>query len=222
MLPNKNKAEFDALIKSAQILEEDGFGLKVLRLPDDRILKLFRRKRWLSSQIWAPHASRFDRNAKTLHQRGISTIEIESIFKIQEMQREAVLYPALPGVTLRHWLSEHEGAQAKAKIENFARFVAKLHAKGILFRSLHLGNVLVTTEDEFALIDIVDMSFSWFGSLSPQQRIRNFKHIRRYEEDQALFAKSGEDVFIHAYLKTAAFSQKTQAKLIHAFQTACS
>ena len=222
MLPKKTKAEFEALIQDARILEEDGFGLKVLRLPDGRILKLFRRKRWLSSQIWAPHASRFERNAKILRHLNIPTIAVESTFAIPEIERQAALYPALPGVTLRHWLSEHEGTQAKAKIEAFARFVAKLHAEGILFRSLHLGNVLVTTEDEFALIDIVDMSFSWFGSLLPQKRMRNFKHILRYAEDQSLFAQSGKGVFMHAYLKTTTFSQKTQAQLTHAFQTSCS
>jgi tRNA A-37 threonylcarbamoyl transferase component Bud32 len=221
MLPNKNKAEFDVFIQGAQVLEQDGFGLKVLRLPGDRILKLFRRKRRLSSQIWAPHAWRFKRNAKILHKRGIPTISIESIFAIPDLQRQAVLYHELPGVTLRQWLDEHDGERSQAQIEAFARFVALLHDQGILFRSLHLGNVLVTTDGALALIDIVDMGFRWFGPLTLQQRIRNFKHVGRYVEDRARLAKSGEGVFMRAYLKTSAFSQNKRTKLTNAFQSSC-
>lgn len=221
MLPSKNKAEFDALTKDASILEEDGFGLKVLRLPDDRILKLFRRKRLLSSQLWAPHAVRFSRNTERLRQRGIRTITVESVFAIPELERQAVLYPALPGITLRQWLSEHEGEAARAQIEAFAEFVAELHARGILFRSLHLGNVLVTTDGELALIDIVDMGFRWFGPLTTSQRIRNFKHIGRYTEDRALFAKAGEGTFMQAYFKAAHSPQRVKPILINAFQESC-
>ena len=114
MLPQKSNAEFDELTQGAQVLEQDGFGLKVLRLPDARILKLFRRKRWLSSQLWAPHAARFDRNAKTLLKRGIPTLTVEQIFAVPEMQRQAVLYRELPGTTLRQWLRDHGGDEATA------------------------------------------------------------------------------------------------------------
>ena len=159
MLPKLSNQEFEALTQGARILEKDGFGLKVLRLPDARILKIFRRRHWFSSQLWAPHAQRFDRNAKTLLKRGIPTISVEQIFALPAMQRQAVLYHELPGITLRQWLREHESDEAKALIEQFGRFVAKLHTEGVLFRSLHFGNVLVTPEQNLALIDIVDMSF---------------------------------------------------------------
>ena len=217
MLPNLSNREFEALTQGAQILEEDGFGLKVLRLPDARILKLFRRKRLLSSQLWAPHAQRFDRNAKALLKRGIPTISIEKTFELPEMERTAVLYHELPGITLRQWLREHEGDEAKALIEQFGRFVAKLHAEGVLFRSLHFGNVLVTPEQDLALIDIVDMSFRRSGALTTQQRIRNFAHIGRYAEDHALFTKTGEQTFIEAYLKAAQVGSEEQATLQTAF-----
>jgi len=222
MLPNLSKSEFNTLTKDASILQKDGFGLKVLHLADSRILKLFRRKRLLSSQIWAPHACRFQKNAKILRQRGIHTITVESVFNIPELKRQAVFYHALPGTTLRQWLSEHEGAEALTQIEAFARFVATLHAQGILFRSLHLGNVLVKTDGELALIDIVDIGFRWFGPLNTNQRIRNFKHIGRYKEDCALIAKAGQGPFMSAYLKTAHAPHKVQLKLINAFQESCS
>ena len=133
------------------------------------------------------------------------------------MQRQAVLYHELPGITLRQWLQEHEGDEAKALIEQFGRFVAKLHTEGVLFRSLHFGNVLVTPEQDLALIDIVDMSFRRNGGLSTQQRIRNFAHIDRYVEDRTLFTQTGEQTFIEAYLEAAQLSSEIQTTLRQAF-----
>jgi tRNA A-37 threonylcarbamoyl transferase component Bud32 len=217
MLPKLSNREFDVLTQGARILEEDPLGLKVLRLPDARILKLFRRKRLLSSQLWAPHALRFDQNAKALLKRGIPTISVEQIFELPEMQLHAVLYNELPGTTLRQWLREHEGDEARALTEKFGRFVAKLHAEGVLFRSLHFGNVLVTPDQDLALIDIVDMSFRRSGSLSTQERIRNFAHIGRYTEDRKLFTQTGEQTFIEAYLSACQCSPKAHALLERAF-----
>ncbi|MGH8426151.1 MAG: toluene tolerance protein, partial [Pseudomonas fluorescens] len=45
-----------ALREGAQVLEADGSGDKVLRLTDGSILKLFRRKRLLTSAAWYPYA----------------------------------------------------------------------------------------------------------------------------------------------------------------------
>jgi tRNA A-37 threonylcarbamoyl transferase component Bud32 len=217
MLPNRSKPEFEALTEGATVLEQDGWGIKVLRLPSQRILKLFRRKRLLSSQLWAPHAQRFAGNAKSLLAKGIPTIEIESVFTIAEIDRQAVLYHELPGITLRQWLREHQDDEAKALIEQFGRFVAKLHAEGILFRSLHFGNVLVTPEQDLALIDTVDMSFRRSGPLSTKQRIRNFDHIARYTEDRSLFTQTGEQTFIEAYLTACQLTPEVRTTVRNAF-----
>lgn len=217
MLPNKSQQEFDTLTEGATVLEEDGWGIKVLRLPNQRILKLFRRKRLFSSQLWAPHALRFQKNAETLLAKGIPTIEIEAAFSLPHINRQAVLYHELPGITLRQWLRDHEAAETKPLVEQFGRFVAKLHDEGVLFRSLHFGNVLVTPDQTLALIDIVDMSFRSRGSLTTPQRIRNFAHIGRYEEDHALFTQSGEETFIAAYLEASKGSTDVQNQLKQAF-----
>jgi tRNA A-37 threonylcarbamoyl transferase component Bud32 len=213
MLPKLSNREFEALTQGARILEKDSFGLKVLRLPNARILKLFRRKHWISSQLWAPHALRFQKNAARLLAKGILTVEIEATFNIPEMERQAILYHELPGTTLRSWLSGHE---AEHMIQQFGRFVAKLHAEGVLFRSLHFGNVLVTPEQDLALIDIVDMRFQKHA-LNTRQRIRNFAHIGRYTGDRTLFTQTGEHTFIEAYLEAAQLNLNAQTTLRKAF-----
>ena len=44
------------LREGAEVLEVDHCGEKVLRLRDGNILKLFRRKRLISSALWYPYA----------------------------------------------------------------------------------------------------------------------------------------------------------------------
>lgn len=198
----KSQTEYEALIKDGEVLEKDGHGIKVFRLPGDRILKLFRRKRILSSQLWFPYAYRFKRNADTLRKRGFTTVTVDSVFSIPSIQRHGVLYQSLPGITLRSWLQAHNGSDASGKIADFGRLVAQLHEKGVLFRSLHLGNVLVLPNGGLGLIDISDMGFRWIGPLFHRQRIRNLVHVARYPRDVELIASCGGDTFEKAYLST--------------------
>jgi hypothetical protein len=102
------------------------------------------------------------------------------------------------GTTLPQQSRKHDGDEAKALIQQFGRFVAKLHAQGALFRSLHFGNVLITLEQNLALIDIADISFRRSGALTTSQRTHNFAHIGRYTEDRVLFTQTGEYTIIDA------------------------
>src|SRR5690554_7055274 len=51
---------------------------------------------------------------------------------------------------------------------------------GVYFRSFHLGNVVLTPENELGLIDISDMKI-FRRPLSQWQRKRNYEHMRSEE-----------------------------------------
>lgn len=217
MLPVKNQTDFEALTAGARVLEEDVHGIKVLLLPDDRILKLFRRKRLLSSQIWSPLVSRFQKNAEMLTRKGIPTITVSETFKAPHLERQCLLYQAIPGETMRDWLQQHEGSELRQKMEAYGAFVARIHASGVLFRSLHLGNVLVTEEGTLALIDIADIRFCRFGALSLAQRKRNFRHMTRYAIDRKLLSQAS-DSFFSAYFEKSGLSEKARSPLLAEFR----
>lgn len=200
MLPGTTRSDYEQLVAGGEVIEKDRRGVKVMRLPGGRMLKLFRRRRFLSSQIWAPHARRFARNARALARRGIPTVRVEQAFRVPHLNRQAVLYQAVPGRTLRQVLDEESPEEQAEVLQRFGRFVSTLHDKGVLFRSLHLGNVIVDGSGDFALIDIVDMRFRWAGSLGPAARIRNFSHILRLEEDRRRLGAAGPHHFIDSYL----------------------
>ncbi|NER59888.1 toluene tolerance protein [Pseudomonas sp. MAFF212428] len=190
-------ARYLALREGAQVLEADGTGDKVLRLNDGSMLKLFRRKRLITSAAWYPYARRFADNCTTLAERAVPCPTVRQVYRIAEIARDAVHYDPLPGHTLRELLGQPQGNDPlRAQL---GRFMAHLHEKGIYFRSAHLGNVVLTPEGELGLIDIADLR-TYRRPLPKRLRLRNFKHMLRYKQDRAWLLDNAGDAFSSAYL----------------------
>lgn len=189
---------YDQLIHSATILEKDGHGEKVLLTEDGFIVKIFRLKRMLSGAFFYPYVRRFAYNAKRLQQRDVLTIDIMKLGRCRQPKRDLVWYRPIAGQTFRDYC--HQNGM-DSMVESFACFIALLHHKGILFRSIHWGNIIVTDELDLGLIDIADIRF-YRGSLSLKQRQRNFRHMLRYAVDQQCFSACS-DKFWTCYQQAA-------------------
>lgn len=194
-----------ALREGASVLEADGSGDKVLRLHDGRMLKLFRRKRLLSSALFYPYAQRFADNCQALRQRAIPCPEVIAVYRIPSIQRDGVYYAPLPGETVRQLQATGESAQS-LRVQ-LGRFIAQLHEQGVYFRSLHFGNIVLTPQGELGLIDIADLRCQR-RALSSGKRLRNFHHLLRYKTDhQWLLGEDRGATFLEGYrqgLKPAA------------------
>jgi len=191
------QARYLALREGATVLEADGTGHKVLRLIDGSMLKLFRRKRLLSSAAWYPYAQRFADNCRHLQERQIPCPVVKAVYRIGAIERDAVHYAPLPGQTLRQVLEEPaDHDQLRAQL---GRFIAILHERGVYFRSAHMGNVVLTPEGELGLIDIADLRI-FRRPLRKSQRLRNFKHMLRYPQDRQWLLEAGDSSFVDGYL----------------------
>jgi tRNA A-37 threonylcarbamoyl transferase component Bud32 len=198
-----NESDYNQLINGAKILEVDGDEGKVFLTTDQHILKCFRAKKdrsWASDLI-APHEKRFIKNAGCLIARGFKTITVTELFYFPHQTRYAVLYPCLPGETVRDRLRQGD----TTVLDRLPDYLAALHKKGVYFRSLHLGNVLCQENNEFALIDIVDVRFQAM-SLNPIKRARNFRHVLRYAADLQSLEDYGINKFINHYCQASEFS----------------
>ncbi|TWH64557.1 lipopolysaccharide kinase (Kdo/WaaP) family protein [Azomonas agilis] len=179
--------EFQGWLAQGEVLEQDSHGVKVLRLPEAGYLKVFRsrRSRWLA---WlSPEARRFVRNAQRLHRLGLHTPKVTDCFWLDRAQVvSACLYEPLQGKTLEQ-MYRTEPEQLNALIPDLARYILALHRKGIYFRSLHLGNILLLPGPrvEFGLIDFLDMRFRLFP-LDRWQIRRNFAHLQSYLQRRRL------------------------------------
>ena len=188
--------QYRSLRADAVVIEADAHGEKVLRLADGTYLKLFRRKRLVSSALLYPYAKRFANNIEALKHRGIACPSVIGVYRIATLQRDLVHYAPLQGKTLRQI---DDPAERQALRARFGAFVAELHNKGIYFRSLHLGNVVLGENGVLGLIDIADLN-AGRRALSKRKRLRNFRHILRYPEDRLWLINDGDHVFFDSYV----------------------
>ncbi len=189
----------------AQVIEEDGLGPKVLRLTDGSFLKLFRRRRWYTSGSFNPYSERFAVNSEQLRLMGIPTPQVLNLYRLNDGS-SAVHYAPLPGHTLRQVLQSITApAVRQALVERFGKFMAQLHEKGVYFRSLHLGNVLVLEDGEFGLIDLADLRV-YPSPLSLALRQRNLRHMQRYTVDKRWLFEEHFDALLQGYAVMASQS----------------
>jgi len=192
---------FEQLSSNAHVIEADGLGPKVLRLEDGSFLKLFRARRWYTSGSFNPYSERFASNSELLGTHGIPSPTILNLYRFKDGS-SAVRYEPLPGFTLRQALQSLDSSLRESLVERFGRFMAQLHDQGVYFRSLHLGNVLLMDDGEFALIDVADMRI-YPSALRYALRQRNLRHMQRYPQDRNWLFEAHFDQLIKGYASAA-------------------
>lgn len=188
------------MVAGATVISKDQYGDKVLKLPDGVMVKLFRLKRRLSSAIIWPYAKRFERGARRLREINIPSVEVIETFRVRAMGRDVVVYHPLEGETLREVIKDSDNKEALLK--PFSVFFAGLHDRGIYFRAIHFGNIIVLPAGGFGLIDVSELRISR-SSLSVRKRVRNFKPIFRYNEDLTAIMDLGFDLFLDCYIENS-------------------
>lgn len=176
----------------ADVTAADEHGDKVLLLKDGTYLKLFRVKRLFTSARLFPYWRRFEKNAEALHALGVPTLKVIESIRLPEIDRTAVHYEPLPGNILR----EVPDFDARL-VSRLGAFIKELHDKGVYLRSMHLGNVVLTPEDELGLIDIADMKV-YGGALRKGLRLRNLHHLWRYEQDRRAISPH-QEAFVSSF-----------------------
>jgi len=218
-MPQLSLSEYRNLIHQATPLAcelvEGQISHKVLQRPDQSIVKLFRLKRVLTSAHLFPYTKRFQRNVRRIKSHGIPTVTITALYRIPAIKRTAVHYRILPGITLRERCEESEMDSQLA--ERLGIFFSFLHQKGIYFRSIHFGNMVLTPDDRIGLIDVVDMRFRR-GPLRTGLRIRNLRHLFRYDSDIDILTPFRHN-FIEAYCNSARLRRKDESRLRHDFES---
>jgi hypothetical protein len=189
-------AQLEDWLRNGEVLEQDRFGIKVVRLASGDMLKIFRVKRTMSSALLFSYARSFCRNEKRLHQLDVPTIQVKQLFHLTESHKSAVLYSPLVGITVRELFTQ--GKLTNAHAESLGKFIARLHDLGVYFRGLHSGNIVLTPEDQWGLIDISEMTiFPW--RLERRRRKRNFARYWRNAAEASSFGLENIKVLISSY-----------------------
>lgn len=180
-----DKPAWQQMNADKEVVEKDGFGVKVLRCDNGDYIKVFRVKHKISLARILNPAKRFCDNAKKLQLLGIDTLTPLALYSIPHRPRWAVRYKPLEGDTLRTLIKK--SALPEKIIADLGVYIAQLHDKGIYFRSLHPGNVVLQPNGKLGLIDILDCRFRWFNRpLNAWQRKRNLQHFFRYDDGKLI------------------------------------
>lgn len=202
---------FEKLAAAAQVLERDSQGPKVMRLASGQIAKLFRPPRLLSSSTLRPYALRFARAARGLAQRNIPSVHVEAVYRLAPSRRHVVVYQPVAGCTLRDALRDSLD-DAASLLMRYTALLALLHRKGVVFRSVHFGNVILRPEGDAALIDISATRFCR-RPLSLRQRAKNFRAPLNYEDDTAAIAAMGAEKYVSSYCDAAGLDSDARKQL---------
>lgn len=210
----------------AKVIEHDPRGIKVLQLPNGDYLKVFRLRHRFSWARFQGYAQRFCKHAERLSASGIPTVRIIDCYEVKNArlldyplavsQAETaqaietithtfvVHYAPLAGDTLKDLL--YQQRLQTAHIHQLGAFIAELHQKGIHFRSLHLGNIVLTPDGKMGLIDIADMKIYpwplWFNT-----RLRSFRHLTRYARMNGPVGMQNWLLLLDSYVANAGFSK---------------
>jgi len=195
MTEHLSAAEYAALVRGGAAIKSSPRGVKVWRLPNDRIVKLFRNRRRLGRWFLQPPSGRFVLNSDRLADLGFATVRVDRCFRLGSKGPHGVVYRALPGQSLELSLSSERDAR---HLSELGRLIARLHEAGVMFRALHLGNVIVGPDGTLGLIDIGDLTV-FPAALDLRARRRNFRHLLRRVEDRRLLAGDPLQQVMSAY-----------------------
>ena len=192
----KNDAEFNKFVEKA-----DDLGHRKTFHKKNEIIKIFNVRGYISSGFFNTYASRIIKNSIRLKEHEIPSIEITNELAFQYNNRlSGVSYKYIPGKTYR----DLGNKITKEMITDLAKYISIIHKKGIYFRAMHLGNILLHNKKLF-LIDIAKIHFyPW--PLFIFTRARAFRRMIKYQDDIKHFGLINYKNLISEYMVLSKFN----------------
>jgi len=175
-----SKQQLKNLCKNGTCIDSIGEYPSVIIHPDGTITKLWKRKKSLfSSDRFRSYAQRFIDNATGLTAKGINVPDILNHAVLEGERISIVSYRALPGNSIRDLLKD---SPERVDIPALGRYILSLHDKGIFFRSIHFGNIILLPDNNYGLIDITDVRY-YKNPVPLRRRAVNLATPLRYSDD---------------------------------------
>tara|TARA_R110002072_G_scaffold173230_2_gene327842 strand:- start:10569 stop:12176 length:1608 start_codon:yes stop_codon:yes gene_type:complete len=213
--------KFQKIIEKSQVIKKNKHGPKLL-LNQEHYIKIFYKKSGMSSTKFKSYADKFIINSIKLQKLNISTIKPEKVFYIKNHNHPRdphfITYKSIPGQDLRNIITNNNSINIEDNHDLILRFIEELvtlHQKGVFFRSLHLGNILLEANSKnLALIDIADVRFKKLNKpLGFNKSLRNIKHIFNDPNDFQVWLNFGHNKFIDIYSEYRNVSNDYTCKL---------
>ena len=193
-----------SLREGARVIEADGFGDKVLRLSGRFIPEAVPAQAVaVISTALAPFSTICPLMPDCLPKGGFPSVTvIRDVSHPCHQADGGCTTSRWPGKTLRQVLRDATG-DSSGLIRLLGQFMARLHEKGICFRSLHLGNVVLTPDHELGLIDIADMRCGRFCRCGRSGYYATSANLTRSGADMELLDLALKKQLIEAYCEAS-------------------
>ena len=188
----------DSLCQNGKAIDiKSGYPAVVLH-PDGTVTKIWARKKsLLSSSRLRPYSNRFIKNAHGLAKKGIVVPEILNHAKVKNSHVRLVTYQSIPGKSIRELL---ESSPEEVDVVSLCQYINDLQDNGILFRAIHLGNIIQLDSDHhYGLIDFTDLQF-YEKPISLSKRAMNIAVPLHYREDINKIEQAGLPNFLTTYM----------------------
>lgn len=204
-------SDYEALIASGKAIDFKHGYPKVILHPDSTVTKLWVNKfKLFSTSHFSPYAKRFITIAEKLKQAGIPVPHILQHANIEGTRVQLVRYRELPGRSIRDIIHQTPN---DLNIQDLAAFYHQLHEQGILYRGMHFGNIILTKENTFGLIDFTDTTF-YNKPVSMERRAANISTPLRYKEDATALTQAGLPSLVDSYLNVYQPNEDSKQKFL--------
>lgn len=204
-----SEAEFTAHCASGEVLERKRGEVAVLAHSDAAglplITKIWRPARGSMGALLRPPHRRFRRALLALQQRGIRVPRYRAHGRVRHGDARFVVYERLAGEVLRT-------RPGHVDLDVLARLAVDLHARGVYFRGLHLGNVVRAADGRLGLIDVQDVRLRR-RPLSARMRARNLGILCAHPKDLAFLAPERWSELVLAYCRAAGLGVAETARM---------
>ncbi len=197
-----SRNDFAALCEDGSVLEsrKRTGAAKVIEVRDRQagtlIIKAWHPKRRITSARLYPYDLRFRHNAAKLRALGFNAPLVRGWGGIGSGSTRFICYEALPGASLRSLIP-------RVDLRGAAGFISRLHDAGVDFRSLHMGNILLSGSANYGLIDLTDCRFS-SRPLSLKRRIDRLIYLCTHKREIGFMSADDRwSTFLDAYCEAA-------------------
>lgn len=190
--------ELEQFYASRKLLGGYSYRPWLLQGDDGELAKCFHDKRHLSTGTLVPKGPHFARNAVKLSRLGINGPIPKKIYRNNLEGVTIVTYDRIEGEDLRTLAAK----ETFVEMNRLSSYLSELHEKGVYFRGIHLGNILLMPSGELALIDIAGMTI-WPFPISVWHRARNVCRLLTYADDRSAMKHYDATAFVKQYADSA-------------------
>jgi hypothetical protein len=206
VLKEVSKAQVEKIVAQSEMIMGSPEEPMLLLTPAGELIKLFYRKKRFTTAILFPRAIRFVNNGRRLREKGVMAPLSNEVIYCSEMALHMVTYDPLPGKDLRALRDDGN----ELAMTGLPEYLAELHMLGVVFRGIHLGNILFLNKQAgqiYALVDIAGMTIK-NRPLRIWERSRNLINLLGVDDDKDVFDEVGVNWFLSRYCHAAALDSR--------------